>query len=270
MKSEDILESLKKALEGMDSAVERIIGILTKDVFSNGMLTMIDKTVEVTQTIALLLVTAYWLIGFINEITEVDWRHLSIWWYLKKIIQLILAKALIDLAPDICYGICHFCGWAIKEINLNTNLSSLLTSVNLVEIEKDLDGMNLWGRIWYYMEMMIPKSVITVSSLVVQVIAYLRTISIAIYVMISPICFATVVNKGVSGCYSFLQKFVGTVGQSLIIVIGVNVYKGIVADMLVSSTQGGLGVTMQLTVASIMLMVIIVSAQQFSKMLAGR
>ena len=111
----EILKQLTEAIYNIDKTLTEMVKLLSSDITKTSMWQLVERMVEISQTIALLLVVAYWVIGFVNELTEVDWRHLSIWWYIKKIIQIILAKALVDLAPNICISIYAFVGWAIKE-----------------------------------------------------------------------------------------------------------------------------------------------------------
>jgi hypothetical protein len=92
----EILKQLTEAIYNIDKTLTEMVKLLSSDITKTSMWPLVERMVEISQTIALLLVVAYWLIGFVNELTEIDWRHLSIWWYIKKIIQIILAKALVD------------------------------------------------------------------------------------------------------------------------------------------------------------------------------
>ena len=97
-----VLRDISEALSSIDTVMNDMVNVLSQDIITQNVGTwqMVNKAVQISQTIALVIVVAYWLIGFINEITDMDWRNLSMWWYFRKIIQLILAKALIDIAPD--------------------------------------------------------------------------------------------------------------------------------------------------------------------------
>ena len=85
----EILKQLTEAIYNIDKTLTEMVKLLSSDITKTTMWPLVEKMVEISQTIALLLVVAYWLIGFVNELTEIDWRHLSIWWYIKKIIQII-------------------------------------------------------------------------------------------------------------------------------------------------------------------------------------
>ena len=78
----EILKQLTEAIYNIDNTITEMVKLLSSDITKTSMWPLVSKMVEISQTIALLLVVAYWLIGFVNELTEIDWRHLSIWWYI--------------------------------------------------------------------------------------------------------------------------------------------------------------------------------------------
>ena len=77
----EILKQLTEAIYNIDNTLTEMVKLLSSDITKTSMWPLVERMVEISQTIALLLVVAYWLIGFVNELTEIDWRHLSIWWY---------------------------------------------------------------------------------------------------------------------------------------------------------------------------------------------
>ncbi len=265
----EILKQLTEAIYNIDKTITEMVKLLSSDITRTSMWTLVERMVEISQTIALLLVVAYWLIGFVNELTEIDWRHLSIWWYIKKIIQIILAKALVDLAPDICIGIYSFVGWAIKEYSPIAVESLLYQGVDFSSLYASINNMGVMEKLVYKMDLLIPQITISICGIIIQVIAYVRMLTICLLTIISPICLSTVVNKGVSGCYGFIKEYVGTVAQSVIMIIAFALYKGMIGGIIETQITGWESIW-KLVVSTIVLVITILSSQSIAKMLAGR
>ena len=147
-----VLSDISEALSSIDTVMNDMVNVLSQDIITQNVGTwqMVNKAVQISQTIALVIVVAYWLIGFINEITDMDWRNLSIWWYFRKIIQLILAKALIDIAPDLCITIYNFVGWALKEYGNIGTTSSIFSSIDLQGIKEMAKDMNFVDKVFSF------------------------------------------------------------------------------------------------------------------------
>jgi hypothetical protein len=265
----EILKQLTEAIYNIDNALTEMVKLLSSDITKTSMWALVERMIEISQTIALLLVVAYWLIGFVNELTEIDWRHLSIWWYIKKIIQIILAKALVDLAPNICIGIYAFVGWAIKEYSPVAVNSMLYQGVDFSSLYTSINNMGIMEKLVYKMDLLIPQITISICSIVIQVIAHVRMITICLLTIISPICLSTVVNKGVSGAYGFIKEYVGTVAQSVIMIISFALYKGMIGGIIDTQITGWEGIW-KLVVSTIVLVITVLSSQSIAKMLAGR
>ena len=265
----EILKQLTEAIYNIDNTLTEMVKLLSSDITKTSMWPLVERMVEISQTIALLLVVAYWLIGFVNELTEIDWRHLSIWWYIKKIIQIILAKALVDLAPNICISIYAFVGWAIKEYSPVAVNSMLYQGVDFSSLYASINSMGIMEKLVYKMDLLIPQITISICSIVIQVIAHVRMITICLLTIISPICLSTVVNKGVSGCYGFIKEYVGTVAQSVIMIIAFALYKGMIGGIIDAQITGWESIW-KLVVSTIVLVITILSSQSIAKMLAGR
>ena len=265
----EILKQLTEAIYNIDKTLTEMVKLLSSDITKTSMWALVERMIEISQTIALLLVVAYWLIGFVNELTEIDWRHLSIWWYIKKIIQIILAKALVDLAPNICIGIYTFVGWAIKEYSPVAVNSMLYQGVDFSSLYASINNMGIMEKLVYKMDLLIPQITISICSIVIQVIAHVRMLTVCLLTIISPICLSTVVNKGVSGCYGFIKEYVGTVAQSVIMIIAFALYKGMIGGIIDTQITGWEGIW-KLVVSTIVLAITILSSQSIAKMLAGR
>jgi predicted Na+-dependent transporter len=94
-------------------------------------------------------------------------------------------------------------------------------------------------------------------------------LTVCLLTIISPICLSTVVNKGVSGCYGFIKEYVGTVAQSIIMIIAFALYKGMIGNIIETQVTGWESIW-KLVVSTIVLVITVLSSQSIAKMLAGR
>lgn len=266
-----VVQDISEALSSIDTVMNDMINVLSQNIITNndGVWQMVSKAVQISQTIALILVVAYWLIGFIDEITQMDWRNLSIWWYFRKIIQLILAKALIDLAPDLCVTIYNFVGWALKEYGNIGTTSSIFSSIDLQGIKEMAKDMNFVDKVFFKIDMLIPKFAIWICGIIIQIMAYARMLQICLMTIISPISLATIVNGRHSGAFTFIKEYVAVVAQSIIMILSFIVYKGIVQSIITGQITGWNSVW-KIVVATVTLTTIIASSQKLAKMFLGR
>ena len=129
--------------------------------------------------------------------------------------------------------------------------------------------MGIMEKLVYKMDLLIPQITISVCSVIIQVIAYVRMLTVCLLTIISPICLSTVVNKGVSGCYGFIKEYVGTVAQSVIMIIALALYKGMIGGIIDAQITGWESIW-KLVVSTIVLAITVLSSQSIAKMLAGR
>ena len=266
-----VVQDISEALSSIDTVMNDMINVLSQNIITNndGVWQMVSKAVQISQTIALILVVAYWLIGFIDEITQMDWRNLSIWWYFRKIIQLILAKALIDLAPDLCVTIYNFVGWALKEYGNIGTTSSIFSSIDLQGIKEMAKDMNFVDKVFFKIDMLIPKFAIWICGIIIQIMAYARMLQICLMTIISPISLATIVNGRHSGAFTFIKEYVSVVAQSIIMILSFIVYRGVVQSIITGQITGWNSVW-KIVVATVTLTTIIASSQKLAKMFLGR
>ena len=92
----EILKQLTEAIYNIDNTITEMVKLLSSDITKTALWPLVESMVTISQTIALLLVTGYWIINLINEVTEIDWRNLSMWWYMRKLAILIFGKVLVD------------------------------------------------------------------------------------------------------------------------------------------------------------------------------
>ncbi len=264
-----ILQQLVVTLSMMDKSIQELMNTFTRDIATGPNWVLVTKAVEVSKMIALMLVTGYWIVNLINEVTEIDWRNLSMWWYMRKLAGLILAEQLINMADSICLTIYQVVGWALKEYGgLNTSFE-LFANTEMKGIMEAVKDMGLMEKLIFKMDLMIPQMVILVCAIVLMVLAEFRIMTIYLMIIISPVCLATAVNKGVSGAYPFIKEFVGVTAQAVIMVIAITLYNSTVMGN-VNLEVTGLESLYKLVVHTIVLLVMILSSQGIAKMLAGR
>ena len=266
-----VLRDISEALASIDTVMNDMVNVLSQDIITQNVGTwqMVNKAVQISQTIALVIVVAYWLIRFINEITDMDWRNLSMWWYFRKIIQLILAKALIDIAPDICIAIYNFVGWALKEYGNIGTTSSIFSSIDLQGIKEMAKDMNFVDKVFFKIDMLIPKFAIWICGIIIQVMAYARILQICLMTIISPISLASIVNGRNSGAFNFIKEYVSVVSQAVIMLLSFIIYKGVVQNIITGQITGWNSVW-KIVVATVTLTFMISSSQKLAKMFLGR
>ena len=266
-----VLRDISEALSSIDTVMNDMVNVLSQDIITQNVGTwqMVNKAVQISQTIALVIVVAYWLIGFINEITDMDWRNLSMWWYFRKIIQLILAKALIDIAPDLCITIYNFVGWALKEYGNIGTTSSIFSSIDLQGIKEMAKDMNFVDKVFFKIDMLIPKFAIWICGIIIQVMAYARILQICLMTIISPISLASIVNGRNSGAFNFIKEYVSVVSQAVIMFLSVIIYRGVVQSIITGQITGWNSVW-KIVVATVTLTFTISSSQKLAKMFLGR
>lgn len=266
-----VLSDISEALSSIDTVMNDMVNVLSQDIITQNVGTwqMVNKAVQISQTIALVIVVAYWLIGFINEITDMDWRNLSIWWYFRKIIQLILAKALIDIAPDLCITIYNFVGWALKEYGNIGTTSSIFSSIDLQGIKEMAKDMNFVDKVFFKIDMLIPKFAIWICGIIIQVMAYARILQICLMTIISPISLASIVNGRNSGAFNFIKEYVSVVSQAVIMLLSFIIYRGVVQSIITGQITGWNSVW-KIVVATVTLTFTISSSQKLAKMFLGR
>ena len=266
-----VLRDISEALASIDTVMNDMVNVLSQDIITQNVGTwqMVNKAVQISQTIALVIVVAYWLIGFINEITDMDWRNLSMWWYFRKIIQLILAKALIDIAPDLCITIYNFVGWALKEYGNIGTTSSIFSSIDLQGIKEMAKDMNFVDKVFFKIDMLIPKFAIWICGIIIQVMAYARILQICLMTIISPISLPSIVNGRNSGAFNFIKEYVSVVSQAVIMFLSFIIYRGVVQSIITGQITNWNSVW-KIVVATVTLTFTISSSQKLAKMFLGR
>lgn len=269
--TDSVLQEVAEALASIDTTMTDMTNLLSQNIITNnvGMWQMVSKAVRISQSIALVIVVAYWLIGFINEITEMDWRNLSIWWYFRKIIQLILAKALIDLAPNLCVTIYNFVAWSLNEFITIGTTNNIYNNLDMQGIKDIANSMGFIDKVFFRIDMMIPKLIVKFCGIIIQVMAYSRILQIGLMVIISPISLASIVNGRHSGAFNFIKEYVAVVGQAIVMILSFIVYRGIVQNIITNQIEGWDSLW-KLVVATITLTSTILGAQKLAKLFLGR
>ena len=267
---EMVQSNMERWIATFQNGLDRCLQVLTYEFMTPQLKEMIAIATETSQMIALILVTVYWLMGFIEEITEIDWRNLSMWWYIRKIIQLMLAKALIDLSPTLCEISYNFIRHALEMYKLTFNQNDLLNNINWDGVMKTVKEMNSLERIAFNTEMMVPGYIIQGVGVFLQVVGVVRIFNIAMLQIIAPIKLALCSKYGMRPAWEFLRRYVSTVGQNVIIMIAIWVYTAIANEMILVNIQGTADLMIKILISSVVLVVTILSAQSITSFLMER
>jgi hypothetical protein len=208
--------------------------------------------------------------GFVEEITEIDWRHLSMWWYIKKIIQLILAKALIDYSPTLCEMSYNFIRYALEMFKLTFIQNDIINNINWEAMMKIVKDMSITERIMFNAEMMIPGYIIQGVGVFLQGVAIVRMINIALLQVIAPFKLALCSKYGTRPAWEFLRKYISTVGQNVIIMIAVQIYTILANEIILVNIQGTADLMIKIVLSSAVLVVTILTAQATTNFLTER
>jgi hypothetical protein len=208
--------------------------------------------------------------GFVEEITEIDWRHLSMWWYIKKIIQLILAKALIDYSPTLCEMSYNFIRYALEMYKLTFIQNDIINNINWDAMMKTVKDMSVMERIAFNMEMQIPGYVLQGVGVYLQAVGIIRMVNIAMLQVIAPIKLALCSKEGMKPAWDFLRKYISTVGQNVIIMIAIWIYTAIANEMILVNIQGTADLMIKIVLSSVVLVITVLSAQSFARFLLER
>ena len=267
---EMVQSNMERWIATFQNGLDRCMQILTYEFMTPQLREILNALTETSQMIALTLVVAYWLMGFVEEITEVDWKHLSMWWYIKKIIQLILAKALIDLSPTLCEISYNFIRYTLEMFKLTLNQSDILNNINWDAMMKTVKDMSISERIMFNAEMMIPGYIIQGVGIFLQGVAIVRMINIALLQVIAPIKFALCSKYGTKPAWEFLGRYIATVGQNVIIMIGISIYTVLANEIILVDIQGTADLLIKIVLSSVVLIMTILSAQAIAKFLTER
>lgn len=264
-------DAVKEALTDMDNSLDSIVKILTVDPSVSSeyatMWGMVQNLIIVSTTVATVLVVLYWLTSFIEDIQSMDWRHLDIWFIFRKIIQLILAKTLIDVAPDLLLSLLRFSSWAVTQFMGGGN-GKMFESITFDLAVESIKDMGFIDQLLLRVELIIPKLVIKFCEIAMYIIAYSRILQICLLTIISPISLSTVANGRRSGAWSFIKQYVSVIGQSVVIVISIQLYRGMVGLMIAGDITG-VGTVYKILVSTITLVSCIIGAQKVARHFLG-
>lgn len=265
----DTIESIKNALSGIDESILKMVDILSQDPTTTNIWTIVENAVRVSTSIALVLCVLYWLISFIREITDKDWRSLSIWWYFRQIIKLILAKALIDIAPDLLITIYKFIAWAMREYAISNTTDAIFSNLDWSVLENSLEEASFMKHLFIRIEIQLPNFIIWISSGICQVIAYGRILQICLLTIISPISMSTYSNGQHSGVFPTLREYVAVVGQAVVMILASQLYKGLIY-MIIDTNISNIKSIWMLAVSSVVFVTTVLGSQKIAKLFLGR
>ncbi len=269
LSAKSILRQLIWTITSMDEAIQQLMKTFSKDIATGPTWTMATKMLEITQTLALGLLMVYWLMNFVNELTEIDYKHIGIYWYGKQFIKLFVGKALVENASRLCIAVYNLVGYVLKEIGLLNGTFELYSKAQMQELIKVIDDMGLIEKLVFKMDLLIPQIIIMVCCIAIFLMAEIRILNIYLLIIISPICLASAVVKGASSCYGFIREYIGTTAQAIIIMISITLYNGLVAGN-INLQITGIESLWKLVIHTVVLLTTILTSQGIAKMLSYR
>ncbi len=266
---EKTVQMVKNSLSSIDSVIDKLVAVLSQDITTQGIWTVVQTAVEVSTSIAIVLVVLFWLVTFLNEILEKEWRSLSLSWYFRKLCVLIFAETIIKCAPDVIIMIYNFVAWAMQQYNINLGASNLFNSIDFTAFKDSLEGMGFCEHLWLRVEIYVPSILIRLAGAIIQIIVWFRILQICMLTIISPIPFSTFVNERHSGVFAFIKESIAVCGQAIIMILACELYKGMVVQI-VGNTVTDVGSIWQLCVATLVLLITIMGSQKLAGLFLGR
>ena len=263
------VQIIKNALSNIDSVIDKLVQVLGQDITTQGIWTIVNRAVHVSISIAMVLVVLFWMMSFLNEILERDWKNISLMWMARKILILIFAEGLVKSAPDLILWVYNFISWAMNQYNINLGASNLFGQIDFTAFRNSLEDMKFTEHLWLRLEIFIPSILIRLTSLIIQAMVWFRILQICLLTIISPIPLATFVNDRHSGAFAFIKEVVAVCAQAIIMILACELYKGIVVQI-VGNTVSDVGNIWQLTASTIVLLITIFGSQKLANLFLRR
>lgn len=226
-----MIEQVKEVLESIDNTLQTSLDILTQNPQSmSEMWSLVNSCGNVCKNIGLSLLALFFLVGFVFKVTELDWRNISIDFFVRELVKLILAKALVEMSIDLCIMIFNFGAYFMNSLVLGGVSGVTFGSLDLTNMKTTFEGMGFFEQMWFKIELLTPSLVMRVCNVVIQVVCYGRILQICLMTIISPIPLSTVAGeRHKHTALHFCKEYVGVVCQGAIILILIALYKGAVS-----------------------------------------
>lgn len=229
--SEKMIEQVEGVLKSIDNTLETSLNILTQDPQTMPeMWNLVNSCGNVCKNIGLSLLVLFFLVGFVFKVTELDWRNISIDFFVRELIKLILAKALVEMSIDLCIMIFNFGAYFMDNLVTGGINGVTFGSLDLTNMKTTFEEMGFFEQMWFKIELLTPSLVMRVCNVFIQVICYGRILQICLMTIISPIPLSTVAGEmHKHTALHFCKEYVGVVCQGAIILILIALYKGAVS-----------------------------------------
>lgn len=263
------IQIVKNALLNIDSVIDKLVQVLGQDITTQGVWSVVNRAIQVSISIAMVLVTLFWLVTFLNEILERDWRNISLMWMARKILILIFAQGLVRSAPDLICWIYNFISWAMQQYNIGLGASNLFSQIDFSAFKESLKDMGFCEHLWLRLEIFIPAILIRLVSLIIQGMVWFRIMQICLLTIISPISLSTFVNDRHSGAFAFIKEVIAVCGQSIIMILACELYKGVVVQIC-TNTVADVSNIWQLVASTFVLLITVAGSQKMANLFLGR
>lgn len=268
-----MLEQIKGAMNNIDNILTKALEILSQNPQEMTELwRLVEKCGRVCVNVALSLMVLFWLVSFIFKLTEMDWKSTSIDFFVREIIKLILAKALIEMSMDLCILVFNWGGTFMASL-VNTGLTSgeIFSKLDLNQMKVAFEKLSFFEQMWFKLELFAPTIILWVCGLIIEVICYGRVLQICLMTIIAPIPLSTIAGeRHKHTALNFIKEYVGVVLQGAVIILILGVYKG-ASSWIFSSIEviGSWNVTWKLAMVTIVLIFSIIMSSKLAKMFVG-
>lgn len=271
--SEKVVERIKDILVSIDNTLVKAVEILSQNPQEMTELwRLVEKCSRVCMNIALSLMVLFWLVSFIFKLTEMDWKSTSIDFFVREIIKLILAKAVIEMSMDLCIVVFNWGGVFMSSL-VNTGLTSsaVFSNLDLSAIKTTFEGLSFFEQMWFKVELLTPMLIMQLCNLVIEVICYGRVLQICLMTIIAPIPLSTIAGeRHKHTALNFIKEYTGVVLQGAVIVLILGIYKGSLGWIIGSiGAIGSWTAIWKLVMVTIVLVFSIIMSSKLAKMFVG-
>lgn len=262
---EYLLQFIIDTINELNKAITRINNLMIKDIFSGTNMTIVEELVQVSGVICGAFAVMFLIMGIIEDLEQLDWKSLNIWYWMKYLARAILYSTLAANSCKICIWIYEALGIITKKYSLALSTSDIMEKFPIDQLKESVLDMSKLEALVGIVTCFFPLIVVWIVEVAVDLMVTIREFYILILAILSPLAVANFVRRGYAGVRLFVNEYVATVGQSIVIVVGLKLFSGWILGVF-SEDFSSLAVnTWQLAKGSLALAVIVFGAKGLFK-----
>ena len=207
-KQQSTYDTIEATLRNIDSGINRLTSSLELK-FDDGTLEAIQPMIGIVTRLAVFIILATWLLHLLDSVLKKggmpEWKD----WigYLGK---LCVAFWLMGSMQKICLVFIDLSNNFMFALNASTSSLTIGESfLDLKEVAKALEDMKTWDLTWLRVSLVITGIIIDVTIGIMKMIAEFRMMSIAMFLVFSPLAASCAVT-GISHVGKFFRGFTAT------------------------------------------------------------